>query len=54
MICNQMNFICCSEIQDKITYLWNFDEYDKNDASPRPELSDVKTTPEIAIEELSA
>lgn len=31
------------------TYLWNLEEYAKSDASPRPELSDVKTTPESAI-----
>lgn len=31
------------------THLWNFDEYAKKDASPSPQLADVKITPEIAI-----
>lgn len=30
------------------TYLWNFAEYAKYVASPRPALSDVETTPQIA------
>lgn len=29
-------------------YLLNRDEYARNDASPRPELSDVSTTPRMA------
>lgn len=36
------------------TYLWNLDEYDKNEASPSPELADVKITPDIAINSESA
>lgn len=33
-----------------MTHLWNFDEYAKNETSPRPELKLVRATPVIAIQ----